>query len=213
MPVEDEWASKLVERAFRKRGIKFSVGVRFAKAVQDDNSVTVSLEDGKTSADLLLVAVGRGPTTAGLGYEQAGVTMDRGFVIPTSDCHQPAATCMRSATSCPAYSWHTADSSRASSSPRRSPALRRGSSETHIPKVTYCDPEIASVGITEARAKELYGEVETLVYDLGGNGKSQILKTAGAIKMVRAPGRPAAWSASTWSAPGSASWSARRSWW
>ena len=62
VPVEDEWASKLLERAYRKRGIKFSTGVRFSKAVQDDNSVTVSLENGKEfTADILLVAVGRGP--------------------------------------------------------------------------------------------------------------------------------------------------------
>ena len=60
--------------------------------------------------------------------------------------------------------------------------------DANIPKVTYCDPEIASVGISEAKAKELYGEVETLVYDLGGNGKSQILKTSGGIKVVRKPG-------------------------
>jgi dihydrolipoamide dehydrogenase len=59
--------------------------------------------------------------------------------------------------------------------------------ESGIPRVTYCDPEVASVGLTEAQAKEQHGEdqVETLTYDLGGNGKSQILKTQGFIKLVR----------------------------
>ena len=80
------------------------------------------------------------------------------------------------------------------------------------PRVTYCDPEVASVGLTEAQAREeQYGddEVETLTYDLGGNGKSQILKTQGFVKLVRRKDGPS--SASTWSAPASASSSARPS--
>jgi dihydrolipoamide dehydrogenase len=57
--------------------------------------------------------------------------------------------------------------------------------ESGIPRVTYCDPEIASVGLTEAQAREKHGEVETYEYNLGGNGKSQILQTQGFIKLVR----------------------------
>ena len=80
--------------------------------------------------------------------------------------------------------------------------------EAGIPRVTYCEPEVASVGLTEAQAKERYGEVQTLIYDLAGNGKSQILQTAGRDqagqdRRGRAP--RVRWSASTWSAPGSAS--------
>ena len=59
-----------------------------------------------------------------------------------------------------------------------------------IPRVTYCDPEIASVGLTEAQARDAYGEVETYEYNLGGNGKSQILRTAGFVKLVRAKDGP-----------------------
>ncbi|MCU0297699.1 MAG: dihydrolipoyl dehydrogenase, partial [Candidatus Nanopelagicales bacterium] len=85
VPAEDEACSKALERAFRKRKIAFHTGVRFASASQDDSSVTVTLEDGKTiSADLLLVAVGRGPRTADIGYEENGVTLERGFV-PVDD--------------------------------------------------------------------------------------------------------------------------------
>ena len=64
--------------------------------------------------------------------------------------------------------------------------------EAGIPRVTYCDPEVASIGLTEAKAKEQYGadKVETYTYNLGGNGKSQILKTAGFVKLVRVDGRP-----------------------
>ena len=114
--------SKALERAFRRRGIAYSLGVRFQSATQTSDAVTVTLEDGKTfEADYLLVAVGRGPATAGLGYEEAGVTLDRGFVDrPTSGCAPASTTSGPSATSFPACSWRTADSSRASSSRRRS---------------------------------------------------------------------------------------------
>jgi dihydrolipoamide dehydrogenase len=57
--------------------------------------------------------------------------------------------------------------------------------ETGIPRVTYCDPEIASVGLTEPQAREKYGDVATYEYNLGGNGKSQILGTQGFVKLVR----------------------------
>src|SRR5690348_1812382 len=82
---EDEAISKQLERAFRKRGIAFRTGVRFAGARQEGDVDTVELEGGDTvEGDLLLVAVGRGPSSSGLGYEEAGVTVDRGFV-PTDD--------------------------------------------------------------------------------------------------------------------------------
>ena len=85
--------------------------------------------------------------------------------------------------------------------------------ETGIPRVTYCDPEVASVGLTEAKATETATaptRSRPLTYDLGGNGKSQILKTAG-LREAGPPARTARSSASTWSAPASASSSARPS--
>src|SRR5699024_11162174 len=81
VPNEDEFSSKQLERAFRKRKISFKTGVKFTGATQHDNGVSVSLENGETlDADLLLVAVGRGPNSAGLGYEENGLTMERGSV-------------------------------------------------------------------------------------------------------------------------------------
>jgi dihydrolipoamide dehydrogenase len=82
VPAEDEAVSKAMERAFRKRGINFKTGVKFQSATQTDSGVTITLENGETvSADLLLVAVGRGPRTQELGYEDHGINMDRGFVL------------------------------------------------------------------------------------------------------------------------------------
>ncbi len=123
VPGEDEAASKVLERAFRKRKIAFKTGVRFSGVEQDDSGVKVSLESGETiEADLLLVAVGRGPNTAGLGYEEAGVTVDRGFVPTDERLRTNVRASSPSATSCPACSSRTAASRTASSSPRRSPA-------------------------------------------------------------------------------------------
>ena len=82
VPAEDEAISKAFERAYRKRKIDFTTGVRFQSATQDDSGVHVTLENGETlDGDILLVAVGRGPQTAGLGFEEAGIAMDRGWVL------------------------------------------------------------------------------------------------------------------------------------
>ncbi len=87
VPAEDEQSSKALERAFRKRKIAFATGTRFESVTTTDDGVTVTVEGGKTfEADLLLVAVGRGPTTDGLGYEEQGVAMERGFVTADERC-------------------------------------------------------------------------------------------------------------------------------
>src|SRR5439155_21695164 len=82
LPPEDEQSSKALERAFRRRGIAFRTGKPFEKVERTDSGVRVSIAGGETfEAELLLVAVGRGPVTANLGYDEQGVTMERGFVI------------------------------------------------------------------------------------------------------------------------------------
>jgi dihydrolipoamide dehydrogenase len=194
VPLEDPWASKLLERAFRKRKIDFKTGVRFQGVKQDDSGVTVSLEDGTTlTADLLLVAVGRGPYTAGCGYEEAGITMDRGWVITDERLHTNLPHVYAVGDIVPGLQLAHRGFQQgifvaeeiAGLNPRVIP-------DAEIPKITYCDPNVASVGLTEAKAKEVHGEssIETYVYDLGGNGKSQILKTSGGVKLVRVKDGP-----------------------
>jgi dihydrolipoamide dehydrogenase len=184
---EDEAISKALERAFRKRKIAFKTGVRFSGAKQEGDVVTVSLESGDTiEADLLLVAVGRGPVTDGLGYEAAGITVDRGFV-PTDDrLHTNIEGVYAVGDIVPglqlAHRGFAQGVFVAEEIAGLSPAPIV---ESTIPRVTYCDPEIGSVGLTEAQAKEQHGEVETYEYSLGGNGKSQILRTQGFVKLVR----------------------------
>lgn len=187
VPNEDEALSKAFERAFRKRGIGFDVGVRFAGVTQTDDGVHVSLEDGRTfDADVLLVAVGRGPSTNGLGYAEQGVTLDRGFVITDERLRTGVANIRAVGDIVPglqlAHRGFAQGIFVAEDIAGLNPAPIV---EAHIPRVTYSNPEVASVGVTEATARELYGDVETLEYNLGGNGKSQILGTQGFVKLVR----------------------------
>ena len=189
IPLEDPSLSKQLERAFRKRKINFKTGVKFQSVQQTETGVTVTLETGETiDTDLVLVAVGRGPNSAGMGYEEAGITVDRGWVPTDERLHTNVDGVFAVGDLVPglqlahrgfAHGIFVAEEI-AGLNPQ--PVVDSG-----IPRVTYCDPEVASVGITEPQAKEKFGEdqVETVEYNLGGNGKSQILGTAGSIKLVR----------------------------
>lgn len=188
VPNEDEALSKALERAFRKRGIAFSLGVRFAGVTQDDSGVHVSLEDGKTfDADVLLVAVGRGPSTAGLGYEEQGVTVERGFVLTDERLRTGVGNVYAVGDIVPGLQLAHRGFAQGIFVAEQIAGLDPVPIvESGIPRVTYCEPEVASVGVTEAKAVELYGaeNVKTMEYNLGGNGKSQILGTTGFIKLV-----------------------------
>ncbi|MEZ0163999.1 dihydrolipoyl dehydrogenase [Kineococcus sp. LSe6-4] len=187
VPLEDEAASKALERAFRKRGITFSLGVRFAGVEQSDSGVVVKLEDGKTfEADLMLVAVGRGPNTAGLGYEEQGITMDRGFVLTDERLRTNVEGVYAVGDIVPGLQLaHRGFAQGIFVAEDIAGLDPQPIDELGIPKVTYCEPEVASVGLTEAKAREKYGDVDVLEYNLGGNGKSQILGTTGFVKLVR----------------------------
>lgn len=192
VPLEDEYCSKQLERAFRKRGIAFKTGVRFTGAVAGESGVSVSLESGEQfDADLLLVAVGRGPNTAGHGYEEAGVRMDRGFVLTDERLRTNLDGVYAVGDIVPglqlAHRGFQQGIFIAEDIAGLNPAVI---DEAGIPRVTYCEPEVASVGLTEEQARQRHGGAETLVYDLGGNGKSQILKTSGGVKLVKAPDGP-----------------------
>jgi dihydrolipoamide dehydrogenase len=192
VPAEDEYASKQLERAFRKRGIKFKTGVKFTGATQTDSGVSVTLENGDVlDADLLLVAVGRGPNSAGHGYEEAGVTIDRGFVITDERLRTNLPNVYAVGDIVPglqlAHRGFQQGIFVAEEIAGQNPKVI---DEAGIPRVTYCKPEVASVGLSEAAAKEKYGSAEVFIYDLAGNGKSQILKTAGGVKLVKAPDGP-----------------------
>ncbi|WP_328804261.1 dihydrolipoyl dehydrogenase [Occultella kanbiaonis] len=194
VPNEDEALSKGLERAFKKRGITFSLGVRFAGVEQSQDGVKVTLEDGTTyEADLLLVAVGRGPSTADLGYEDQGLRLDRGFVLTDDKLHTGVANIYAVGDITPGLQLAHRGFAHGIFVAEQIAGLDPAPiTESGIPRVTYCQPEVASVGLTEAQAKEQHGAdgVEVLEYNLGGNGRSQILKTTGFVKLVRAKDGP-----------------------
>ncbi|NIJ03762.1 dihydrolipoyl dehydrogenase [Frigoribacterium faeni] len=189
VPNEEESISKQFERAFRKRGIGFSLGVRFQGVTQDENGVVVTLEDGKTiEADLLLVAVGRGPSTQGLGFEEVGVTVDRGFVITDERLHTSVPGVFAIGDIVPGLQLaHRSFQHGIFVAEEIAGLAPQVIEDTNIPKVTYSDPEVASVGLTEAKAVEKHGadKVTSYDYNLAGNGKSHIIGTSGSVKVVR----------------------------
>ncbi|GAB2594897.1 dihydrolipoyl dehydrogenase [Streptomyces capparidis] len=189
VPAEDEGSSRLLERAFRRRGISFELGARFAGVEHTADGVRVSLESGKVlEAELLLVAVGRGPVSAGLGYEEAGVAMDRGYVLVDELMRTsvPTVSAVGDLVPTPQLA-HVGFAEGILVAERLAGQRTVPIDYDGVPRVTYCSPEVASVGITEAKAKELYGadKVVTLKYNLAGNGRSKILKTQGEIKLVQ----------------------------
>jgi dihydrolipoamide dehydrogenase len=189
VPAEDEAVSKALERAFRKRKIGFKVGKPFTSVEKTENGVRLTVEGGETvEAEILLVAVGRGPRTEGLGYDEQGVAMDRGFVLADERCRTNLDNVFAVGDIVPGLQLaHRGFAQGVFVAEEIAGLDPVPLDEAGVPRVTYCDPEVASVGLTEAAAQEKYGaeQVESLTYDLGGNGKSQILKTQGFVKLVR----------------------------
>jgi dihydrolipoamide dehydrogenase len=184
--LEDESSSKQLERAFRKRGINLELGVRFASAVKNKKDVTVTLEDGKSlTAELLMVAVGRGPVSDNIGYQEQGITMDRGYVIVDDKCRTNIPGIWAVGDLIPTLQLaHVGFAEGILVAEEIAGLNPRPINYDGIPRVTYSEPEVASVGLTTAEAKNRGHDVVELTYDLAGNGKAQILNTSGSIKLV-----------------------------
>ena len=199
VPLENEASSKLLEREFRRRGINLRLGARFERSEPTEDGVRVHLEGGETlDAELLLVAVGRGPASAGLGYEAHGINVERGFVTVDEYCR----------TSAPGV---YAVGDLVSVNGEAHPQLAHvGFAEgilaaehmaglpvtpidyAGVPRITYSRPEVASVGYTYPQAAARYGPdaITSVTYDLAGNGRSAILSTKGAVTVIAAVDGP-----------------------
>ena len=190
--LEDESSSKQLERAYRKRGINFELGVRFKSHAVTADGVTITLEDGKTfSAEVLLVAVGRGPVSANLGYEEQGISMDRGHVLVDDKCRTNVPGIWAVGDLIPTLQLaHVGFGEGILVAEEIAGLNPRPINYDGVPRVTYSEPEVASVGLTTAQAKERGFDVVELNYDLAGNGKAQILRTSGSIKLVSQKGGP-----------------------
>ena len=186
VPLEDESSSKLLERAFRKRGINFELGIKFKSHRVNPDSVTVTLEDGREfTADVLLVSIGRGPVTDGIGYQEAGIAMDRGYVLVDDHCRTNVPGIFAVGDIIPTLQLaHVGFQEGILVAETIAGLNPRPINYDGVPRVTYSEPEVASVGLSTKVAKERGYDVVEIDYNLAGNGKAQILKTAGSIKLV-----------------------------
>jgi dihydrolipoamide dehydrogenase len=190
LPLEDEASAKHLQRAFRRRGIAFELGTPFQSVVRTDTGITVTLGNGKTlSADILLVAVGRGPVSSGLGYEENGVTLTRGYVDADALCRTsvPTISAVGDLIATPQLA-HVGFAEGILVAERLGGLDVKPIDYDGVPRITYSEPEVASVGITSAQAAERGIALKEVSYPLGGNGKSVILQTQGQAKVIAEAG-------------------------
>jgi len=193
LPLEEEASAKVLQRVFRRRGIGFELGTPFQSLSYTDNGVRVTLGNGKQlDAEVLLVAVGRGPVSAGLGYEENGVSVTRGFVDVDPLCRTsvPTISAVGDLINTPQLA-HVGFAEGIMVAERLGGLEVRPIDYDGVPRITYSDPEVASVGITSAQAAARGINVVEVNYPLGGNGKSVILQTQGQAKVIaEAPSVP-----------------------
>ncbi len=194
IPAEDIDMSKGLEKAFRKLGIKFLTSVRFKSVDTSGAGVKVLLEDGtELDADLLLVAVGRGPTSRGMGYEEVGITYAGEHIAVDEFCRTNLQNVFAVGDLIPGPQLAHVGFQEGILVAEFIQGLKpRPIDYLGVPRVTYCEPEVASMGLTEGQAAAKYGaeNISVVKYDLAGNGKTQILKSAGLIKLIRENGGP-----------------------
>lgn len=193
-PLEDEDLSKEIARAFRRRKIRAFPGASVKEIDDAGDHVDVTFEAGTqartASADICLVAVGRGPVTDGLGAERAGVELDRGLVkvdrqLRSSIDHVWA---VGDVAATPLQLAHAAFTEGYAVAERISGIPAAEIDYAGIPRVTYSTPEIASVGLTEAQALERGHEVDVERLDFQGVPKANIVGGGGIVKVIAEKG-------------------------
>jgi len=199
VPVEDEAVSAELERSFKKQGIKVLTGTKVTSAKAGANGVDVEFNaaqaaDGKSqklNAEYLLVATGRGPVTSGLGAEELGIQLDRGYVrvdnqfrtnVPGISAIGDVITFEK-----PGHQQlaHLSSAEGIALAERIAGHEFRPINYEQVPGCTYCDPEIGSVGLTEAKAKERGFDVRVGTFKFGVLGRARIAgETEGFVKIV-----------------------------
>jgi dihydrolipoamide dehydrogenase len=194
-PLEDEDVSAEIAKAFRRRGIKASAGASVKEIADTGDAVDVTSEAGgkteKVTADICLIAIGRGPVTEGLGLEEAGVSVhEKGFVnvdgqLRTNVEHVWA---VGDVAATPLQLAHVAFTEGYAVAERIAGESVPDIDYINIPRVTYCTPEIASVGLTAAQAKDAGRKVATEHLDFRAIGKANMLGEGGFVKVVAEQG-------------------------
>jgi dihydrolipoamide dehydrogenase len=197
-PLEDEEVSKEIARAFRKRGIASFAGAKVQEVKEAGDRVEVTYETGQetgqaatVTADVCLVAVGRGPVTEGLGLADAGVeTTERGFVKVDGQLRTraPHVWAIGDVADTPLQLAHVSFTEGMAVAERAAGIGVPDIDYVNIPKVTYCTPEMASVGLTEAAAREQGRDIVTEKLDFRAIGKANIVGEGGFVKIVAEAG-------------------------
>jgi dihydrolipoamide dehydrogenase len=196
VPVEDEQVSTELERSFKKQGIKVLTGTKVTSAKAGAKGVDIEAQtpDGKTtkvSAEYLLVATGRGPVTAGLGVEDVGLQLDRGYVRVDREYRTsvPGISAIGDVITfeTPGHQQlaHLSSAEGVALAERIAGQEFRPINYEQVPGCTYCDPEIGSVGLTEAKAKERGYDVRVGLFKFSVLGRARIAnETEGFVKIV-----------------------------
>jgi dihydrolipoamide dehydrogenase len=158
--VEDEDAAKELAKQFTKRGIKLELGKQCTKVEESGSELTVHFGEGETvQADLMLVAVGRGPLVEGLGLESIGVEFDKRKGIAADERRRTTVPHIYAVGDCAGY-WQLAHTAFREGEVAAENAMGHDAvvDNRGVPRPIYTDPEIAGVGLTEAEAREQYGD-------------------------------------------------------
>jgi dihydrolipoamide dehydrogenase len=190
LPIEDEEVSAELEKALKKRGIDVLTGAKLTAAERTDSGVRIQLEGGKKSsveAELLLVAIGRRPVSEDLGLEALGVGVERGFIQVDEFMRTavPSVYAIGDVVPTPALA-HVASHEGILAAEHMAGRPVRPINYDHVPSCTYCAPEVGSVGLSEAKARERGYEVAVGKFPFSALGKARILNhTEGFVKVVR----------------------------
>jgi dihydrolipoamide dehydrogenase len=195
-PLEDEDVSKEVARSFRKRGISAHAGAKVQDVRDGGERVTVTFDAGgntqSVDADICLVAVGRGPITEDAGLEQVGIEVDRGYVKVNGQMQTSVDGVFAIGDVCtsPFQLAHVSIAEGVAVAERIGGEDVPELDYAGVPRVTFSSPEISSVGLTEAQARERGHEVEIEKFSMQGLGKANILAEGGTVKVVAEKGGP-----------------------
>ena len=196
VPVEDEAVSAELEKSFRKQGITSHMGARVTNATVRGDGVDIEaqLAGGATEkfrADYLLVATGRGPVTAGLEVERVGLQLEKGYITVDAQykTNVPGISAIGDVIT---LGWpghpqlaHVSSAEGIIAAERIAGQEVRALNYDHVPGCTYCDPEIGSVGLTEAEAKERGYDVRIGTFPFGVLGRAKMAgETDGFVKIV-----------------------------
>jgi len=190
LPIEDEEVSAELQKALRKRGIEVMTGTKLQSAEKTDGGVRLKLEGGKkdtVEAEMLLVAIGRKPVTENLGLEALGIELERGYVKVNAQMQTavPHIYAIGDVINTP-WLAHVASAEGILAAEHMAGQAVKPINYDRVPSCTYCEPEVASVGLTEAKARERGYDVQTGKFPFTALGKARILgKTAGFVKVVR----------------------------